>query len=188
MSTDLGLLKAGWVTAVATAVLAILTVILTLIAWRQLGAIAKTASADFLLKLKRDVYTKEARHVIHLLDNNWLSFKTIENDAYFKINEEKVAKSQLDDSTKRELRAKQGYSTYELDDLLLGHFEDLGLLEEKSILELEMVWEEFSTYIEIVWENREIQEYIKWARKTDPTVYRKFQRLYDKCKNWKARQ
>jgi hypothetical protein len=48
----------------------------------------------------------------------------------------------------------------ELDDFLLGHFEDIGLFEEKGLIDTEMVYEEFSYYIFEVFENPEIKKYL----------------------------
>jgi hypothetical protein len=60
------------------------------------------------------------------------------------------------------------------------------LFEQKRILDIEMVYEEFSWYIETAYENCEIKQYIEYSRKDDKDkdVYDKFEYIYYKCKSF----
>jgi hypothetical protein len=72
---------------------------------------------------------------------------------------------------------------YELDDLLLGHFEDLGILYENKILDIHMIYEEFDWYIITCWENDDINEYIKYQREKEGwDIYKRFENIYQKSK------
>ena len=166
------------------------TLILACIAWKQLGGIAETASADFIVKLKRDFFTDETRILIQLLDNDWLTFVSAarssghERDDYFVVEEAAILNSALHDTIKSRLMQPLVYSTYDLDDLVLGHFEDVGLLLQKRVLRLEMVYEEFSPYLGITWENREIQKYIGQERLATSDTYDKFEYAYQRCQRF----
>jgi hypothetical protein len=84
---------------------------------------------------------------------------------------------------------KKYYSEYEVDDLLLGHFDDLGLFERKRFIKIDMVYEMFSWYIERVRDNREIDRYIESQRNDpehpeDKDIYDNFDYIYKKCKSF----
>lgn len=54
------------------------------------------------------------------------------------------------------------YTTTEVDRLILGHLDDLGVFEKKGIIDIDTVYEEFSEYIENIWKNPAIATYIQW--------------------------
>jgi hypothetical protein len=62
---------------------------------------------------------------------------------------------------------KYRYSSYEIDELLLGHFEDLGLFYRKKLMDIEFICSGFSYYIEEIHENDEIKKYIEWSKKNE---------------------
>jgi hypothetical protein len=114
--------------------------------------------------------------VILLVDKNCLLFR---NDfiPYFEVRIDpsmpEVMKSAID---------RKAYSGYEVDDFLLGHFEDLGMLKAKNIIDIDMVYGSFSWYIEMVWKNREIQKYIEVQRKEEgQNIYEHFEDIYVAC-------
>jgi hypothetical protein len=79
---------------------------------------------------------------------------------------------------------------YEVDDFL-GHFEDLGVLNEQTLIGLLMIYELFDYYIETCWENKEIQKYIKQQRSEiegGVDIYDKFEYIYNKCRSYGAKK
>jgi hypothetical protein len=157
---------------------------------KQLSGIADTASADFILKLKRDFFTEETRVLMQLLDNDWLTLVSVPRsgddarDDYFVVEERKISSCALHNSIKSRLLSRKAYSTYDLDDLMLGHFEDVGLLLQKEVLETDMVLEEFGWYLKTAWESREIQKYIAQERPAAPRLYDKFEYAYRECQRY----
>jgi len=162
----------------------IATLLLASIALTQLEKIENTNSADFIHKLKNDFFKGETRNLITLIDLDALKFVENDNMQYFEIIEEKL--KDFPEEIVNQLTQKKFYTPYEIDDLLLGHFEDVGLFEQKGILDIEMVYEEFEWYIRTAFENCEIKKYIEYSRKDgkDKDVYDKFEYIYYKCKSF----
>lgn len=164
---------------------ALLTIILIWVAWGQLDSINNTSSADFLIKFKHDFFTKDARKLIHLIEKDYIDFIEDSEERFFKVKEGEIKNSDLDDDLKKELLEKKAYSAYQVDDFLLGHFEDVGIFEQKGALDIEMVYEEFSWYLETAWENCAIKKYINKSREEDgEDIYDKFEYINDKCKSF----
>jgi hypothetical protein len=166
---------------------AIFTLILVFVAWAELGSISKTSSADFIHRLKEDFFTEKTRTLIHLIHRGYIKFveeyKGGERIYFFNINEEKIKSSGLPDEIIVRLTKEKVYSTYEMDDLVLGHFEDVGFLEKKGLVDIEMVENQFSWYIGVVFENPEIQAYLKSQTEyISSDIYENFKYIYIKCK------
>ena len=73
-------------------------------------------------------------------------------------------------------------SSYEMDDFILMHLEDLGFLYKKGEMGIEDINQLFGYYIVIVWENPEIKKYIDWVREVDSDIYSNFEHLYHSLK------
>jgi hypothetical protein len=121
-----------------TAVLALLTLISVLVAWRQLAGIRATSRADFIFRFIESFFTAETRTLFTLLINSALTFevkeitqdgKPIDRLPYLKINDAVVSQVA---GIVSPLPKKAGYSALEVDDLLLVHFESLGWYVRKS--------------------------------------------------------
>lgn len=158
------------------AITAIATIALVIVGLWQLNKLNKTNRETFLQKLKNDFFSENERRLMFLIENEFLKFESIQ------INETEpyhffIAKipdnllSYLADST---LREKKYYMTQELDDFLLQHFEDLGLLYEKHMLKKYEIEQTFGYYLETCWKSEEIQKYLKWASNEDLDIYSKF--------------
>ena len=162
------------VTAVATAVV-------VWVAYRQLSDLARTSKSDFLYKLKKDFFTEETRRLIFLAENELLEFRSAEIP-YFQI-----VRSEDADTRKRleELGITGStISTYQVDDVLLGPLEDVGILLERNLVSLDEAYEQFDTYVEICAEDKAIGEYLDSGRtgEGNEDVYDGFQRLYERLK------
>jgi hypothetical protein len=95
------------------------------VAWIQLNKIKNVNSAEFIYKLKKIFFTKEARNLMTLIELDALKYVNDEKLPYFIVLEERIA--ELPEEIKKELLNKRFYTVYEIDDILLGHFEDIGI-------------------------------------------------------------
>ncbi len=155
--------------AISAAIAAIFTGWILFVAWSQLKASNAIATADFALRFKSDFFKKETREIMMLLTENLLQFETEGDFAYFKI-------------TPFDFETKAMYSVYEVDDFLLAHLEDLGMFEEKGILDIDYIYEGFSWFIVAAFENEQIKKYIEWSRSDGEDIYEKLECIYHKVK------
>lgn len=168
-----------------TAIAAYATIALVGVAFGELRRISETATADFALKFKHDFFTQEARELIMLLKHELLEFKIGEDGlAYFELTEKENGSERSGITCHDFVReGRNKYSSYQMDDFLLAHIEDLGMFELKGILDIEYVYEGFSWYIVTVYENKQIQEYVKWLKKEyGEEIYDKLECIYHKVK------
>jgi hypothetical protein len=162
---------------------AVTTVVLALIAYWQLGDLARTGKSDFLYKLKKDFFTDDARRLMFLIDNDLLEFCS-EEISYFQILKPK--------SPEAEIRLSElgitgsGVSTYLIDDVLLGPLEDVGFLLKRDLLSRDEVYEQFDSYVQACGDNDAIRAYLKFSRtgEGNEDVYDGFQYLYDQLEKW----
>lgn len=154
---------------------AILTFVLIIVAYLQFRKANQISSADFIHRLKNDFFNKETRELFFLFEKDYLRYD--EKNEVFEV-------VKIDEKTKAELGITRKFFTiYEVDDFILGDIYDLGLFEQKKIVDIDMVYEEFGYYAETVWENKAIRYYIESQRK-DPkhtNVYDKLDYIGLKC-------
>ncbi len=173
------------ITLFITCLIAAGTLLLVYVAWKQLSSLNQTNTETFLIKLKDAFFTKEARELLLLIDNELIQFKIIKTDndefGYFEV----LSDSDLYKNMPAEFNNKLKFTTYEIDDYLLMHLEDLGIYLKKKIVTLVDVDELFGFYIECIGNNPEIKKYIEWARKEgeDDKIYEHFDELYEKLSN-----
>jgi hypothetical protein len=160
---------------------AIATSLLVWVAYWQLRNLARTSRSDFLYKLKKDFFTEDARRLIFLVDNDLLEFCESEIP-YFRVAH--GGNSEIESRLKELEISAPSVSTCEIDDVLLGPLEDVGLLESLSQVTLREAYEVFDTYVEICAENKAIAEYLKWcmSEPDNDDVYDYFRQLYEKLK------
>lgn len=164
---------------------AIITVLLILVAWWQLGSMNRTSSADFLHKLKIDFFTDSTRTLIHLLDSDYLEFIALtQEEAYFKVNTDNVKESGLPSEIVDMLTARKAYSVCEIDDYVLNHLEDLGYMYKQKLLTRDMVYDQFSYFLEVAFDNSEIKKYVAWQRNLPrcEDIFSDAEELYDEVK------
>jgi hypothetical protein len=162
-------------------VTALATVLLAVVGWIQLSALAQTGKDTFLHDLKKDFFSPEERNLMFLMENKFIFFKKEPfGDKFPEIALFKV--EMPNEIAKVTPVIKEYYTTQEVDDFILQHFEDLGLLFEKKRLNLYQIDQSFGYYVTTVYENPEIVKYIEWARKDDNDIYSKFEMLYNELK------
>jgi len=177
-------------TAIATVISAATTIIIAIIAYNQLSEIQNTSKADFFHRVKSDFFTDEIRKIFMLFDYDIMKFSIDEKNNkryyYFEIDEEKL--KQNDSITKYITDIKKHYMSHEIDDLLLGNFEDLGIYKSKGIIDDSYIEQGFEYYIDSIGRNHQIQKYILEIRKNlkDDSCYDKFEKLYMNIKGNKS--
>ena len=167
-----------WTMATAAA-----TIILVVVAYRQLKSLARTSRSDFLYRLKNDFFNDEARQLIFLAENNLLKFCSQDKIPYFEIIGSDTAGVA---ARMKELGiTEKTISVYLVDDKLFGPMEDIGVLEKLGQVSLEEVYEVFVTYINICVESGGLKEYLAWSRKSqeDTDVYDNLLNLYNRLKS-----
>jgi hypothetical protein len=127
-----------------------------------------------------------------LVEYNALSFQSKninangkdEEFSYFLVSDNIVRQLKIDEPLLNKLLKKKIYSADEVDDLLLGYFEEIGDLHKQGILSLEDINNSFGWHIKICWENPEIQKYIQQERKKpgNENMYENFEYIYNKLK------
>jgi hypothetical protein len=157
------------------------TFILLVITIGQLREVKETTSADFSHKIKEDLFTPDNVRIISLLDDSVLIFKSDSNhNAWFQIdtNQNKKLPLQL-----RHKNIPQVYDLFEIDQLL-QNFEDLSFYEKRGQINLEYIYDQYAYYIEMIWQNGEIQKYVKWQRSQSNfgNTYMNLERVYRKLK------
>ncbi len=169
---------------------AILTGILAGVAYWQLKSFNKTTRADFINRFTNEFFNKSTQEIIVLFDYSALKFRVSEVDYGEDISKKEWPYFLIDRNISNQFKTKianekEKYTAFELDDDLLGYFDDLGTYEKKGILDISLVYDVFSFYIELVWENEEIQKYIKWQQDDDEDfgdMFENFEYIYKKCK------
>jgi len=173
------------------------TLFLWWIAKRQLGGINKTTKADFIKKFTDDFFNETTRDIIMLFDYKALNFRNGEIEygqdiptkpfPYFLIDENVVKQLKIDPVKQKQIIDKKYYSAFEIDDYILGFFEDLGSYEKKGLIDIEGVYNGFDWYIDIIWNNEEIKKYAKSQtedEKEGDDIYEDFKYIYEKCDSY----
>jgi hypothetical protein len=175
-----------------TALSGVATLLLCWVAYYQLNESNRSAQDQnkiaaeiFLHNLKTDFFTPEARNLIFLMEINALQFRVIREDSG-KATEmdllifEKNIPSKFKKYADSILPAKSFFSSNELDDHLLNHFEDLGILYRKHLIDSFDIYEDFSYYISICHEDSAVIKYISWLRQDnkDKDIYQNFDIVY----------
>jgi len=140
----------------------VLTAALVLVAWKELGDLARTSKADFIFRLKNNFFTEDARRLLFLVEEDLLQFEDSEIP-YFtirRVNDPGLC------GRFEELGVKGStVSTYAIDDVLLGPFEDVALFLTGRLITLKHAYEMFDTYVTSCAENAEIRKYIESTRR-----------------------
>ena len=145
----------------------LLAAIGVLIALIQLGGIKKVSRADFAKRFVDSFFSSETRTLFALLMNSALEFtvleivddtgKMIDRLPYWRIKQ-RVA-SQLRGIVRLD-EGRIGYSAFEVDDLLLGFFDDLGWYHKRGLIDLETIKQTFGYYICEAFGNEQVRSYL----------------------------
>jgi hypothetical protein len=161
------------------------------LAFIQLQGIKKVSRADFAKRFIDTFFTHETRTLFSLLLNSALEFAVLEIKdeshnvidrlPYLKINKQIAGQVNgivmFDDH-------RTGYSAFEVDDLLLGFFDDLGWYERKGLIDLETIKQAFGYYICESHDSKVMKKYL--ADEDNRGRYADFDYIYKKVKNSSA--
>lgn len=147
------------------------TLAFLLFALLQIGQVSRITKGDVLQKFSANFFQQESRDFVLLFEYELLEFKSnnigvdtisgLPHDfsCFVKAsNYPPKLNKFLIDST------KTIYSAYEIDDYILGHFEDMGMSLKMGVIDVGEVYLNYGWYIIFFWENKEIKKYIDWCR------------------------
>lgn len=164
---------------------AVTTFIVLVIAYFQFQDFTETTSAEFSHKIKNDLYTETNVQMISLFDDQVLNFKSSTDDyMWFELDTAAyVTLPNLQAYDNRKLK----YTIFEVD-ALLQNFEDLSFYEKQGLIDIHYVYDAYAYYIEMLWENAEVQKYITLQRlhPHNSSSYLYFEQLYKKLKSMTA--
>jgi hypothetical protein len=162
-------------------VTAVATILLAYIAYTQFGNLlavneqnAKAVAATFLNEFKEGFFTEQQRVLILLIEKKLLKFH--KDEGIFENIAPKNLKLKFPEIS---FLQRKYYLTQEIDDYLLGHFEDAALLRNDGVITLEDAEQHFEYYLSTTLENEEIAMYIQWVQDEDHSdTYKRSQELY----------
>lgn len=151
---------------------ALATIGVARIAYRQLNKFNKISMAEFAHKCENNFFISETRQLFMLFENDLMIFrKTPLNNiemagetepifAYFEIDQSKLKSNPILSSFISDPQRK--YSSYEIDDLLLGPLDNVGTYYREKLMDIRIVKSFFRYYIVELYKNRQIKDYIDW--------------------------
>jgi hypothetical protein len=163
-------------------VTAIGTLLLAWIAWKQLSGLAQTSRADFIFRLKSEFFNPRSKPLLFLIEEDLIDFILEGETGYF------VIKDANDERVKSLMRyfgfTENRIPTQEIDDLILGILEDVGMFQRKGVITLEDVYGVFDTYVVEINDNPAIREYMKYSRggRGNADVWAEFRMLVKRLK------
>ena len=86
--------------------------------------------------------------------------------------------------------SKKVFSEFEIEDVLLLHLDDLGYYLRKNLIDFDYIFNGFEYDVTLIWENHEIQKYLKWIDADNETkdAYSELKMLYEKLKKYKKQK
>lgn len=155
----------------------------------QLNIMSSNSSMDLVHRLKTDFFSPETRVLIALIEDKFIEFiNNGESDSYFLVRSQEIENSLLHQTIKERLTSQQAFSTYEIDDLVLGHIEDMGYLNHRGMLDFRLIYNTFGHYVEQVYDSPAIQRYLQASRKEwsggDNDTYSELEFISQKCKTY----
>lgn len=177
-----------------TMIIAAATLLLAFIAWTQLRKTNQISAADFSHRFKNDFFNENTQHLFMLFEYDLMIFRreAVKNSddefPYFEIDQAKLDSNPIFSIFLTEI--KNSYTAYEIDDLLLGHFEDLGLFCKKGLMDIGSIYEGFDYYIEAIHGNQQITNYICWQTEQENgrDIYDNFDYIFKKVKYYGKRK
>jgi len=166
---------ANWSIAFWTMLLVLATFVLALVAGVQLNSLKRSTQIDTILKLRDEFFSDDMNNYFKLIDNDLISY----NEEYEDFDLKNRSNLLIDIK-----KFKDNFiTTYDLDNAILGHIEDFGLLVKTKIIKFDLIYHFFDVYIRSCGNNKEIMKYINFEREYDSDVYNNFLYIYNKCIN-----
>jgi len=171
-----------------TGIAVIVAAVGVVIALIQLGGIKKISRADFAKRFLDSFFAPETRTLFALLMNSALQFDVLEiKDEAGKVID-RLPYLRIKNDVAEQLKGivpidkeRSGYSAFEVDDLLLGFFDDLGWYHKRGLIDLGIIKQAFGYYICASYENEQIKRYL--ADEDNEGKYGDFRYIYDKLRS-----
>ena len=132
----------------------------------QLHVLRKTNSGTFIHDLYKDFYTEDVSRLVPLLETDKL--KIVKNDVFVDLTDKK----------------RESFTEHEIASHLLDPLENLGALANRKLVEIGLVYDFFSWYIDLAWTNEEIRKLVERSR-SEPDcwdLFMRLEKLYHRCK------
>jgi hypothetical protein len=134
------------------------------IALGQLGGIKKVSRADFAKRFIDTFFNPETRTLFTLLLNSALEFAILEIVDETGTVIDRLPYFRIKQSVAGQLRGvvpveekRTGYSAFEIDDFLLGFFDDLGWYHKQGLIDIDTIKQAFGYYICESYENDQVR-------------------------------
>jgi hypothetical protein len=136
--------------------------------WTMMGFLALVFSFYFLIKQIKIQNSANMMSFINVTESKWRSDEFVE--------------------IRKKVCAKQTNRIDKEEETLLSFFEDLGILYKRRIVDIDIIWEKFSYYIENYWQILEpnIIEFQKESN--DSTWFQNFENLYSETIKYSAKK
>ena len=179
-------------TALWTGIVAIVTALAAGGALLQLRSIRRTSRADFTKRFIDSFFVADTRTLFTLLLNSALEFAirkievggdVIDELPYLRIKKEVAEQLSGIVPVNPE---KTGYLAFEIDDFLLGHFEDVGWYMRRKLIEETAAYPSFGYYVIATVEHTEIQKFLEHQRAKEFS-YDDLEWLYQRFKKLETR-
>jgi hypothetical protein len=180
-------------TALWTGAIAIVTALAAGFALIQLRNIRHTSRADFTKRFIDSFFVEDTRTLFTLLLNSALEFA---------IRQIEVGGDKIDElpylRIKKEIADqltgivpfnpnRTGYSAFEVDDVLLGHFEDVGWYVQRKLMDLKAADQSFGYYVIATVKHSEMQKFLEHQRSKE-FEYEDLEWLYQQFKKLEAKR
>jgi hypothetical protein len=180
-------------TALWTGAIAIVTGVVASFAAYQLRSILRTSRADFTKRFIDSFFVEDSRTLFTLLLNSALEFA---------VRKIEVGGDEIDElpylRIKKEIADqltgivpfnpdKTGYSAFEVDDFLLGHFEDVGWYVQQKLMNLKSADQSFGYYVIATVEHSEMGKFLDHQRSKE-FGYDDLEWLYQQFKKLEAKR
>jgi hypothetical protein len=173
--------------ALFTGITAAVAIVAIRIALNELKSTQETTRADFAKRFVDSFFCTETRVFFTLLMNSALKFEVMDilDQSQKKIDYLPIFR--INKHIAHQLRGvigfnpdKDGYSAFDVDDLLLGHFEDIAWYERRKLIDINAIHSTFGYYITASFKNEEIQKYLNY--KDNEGKYGDFRRLAEQLR------
>jgi hypothetical protein len=160
--------------------LCVFTLILFIVGIQELKEIRTNRNAEFINSFSKDFFTPQCRELIMLFENDLIEWKV----SLPKIHPQSIDSNEINLNDlgcfvvkyKQNPRIKQIlldsnkiiYTSYEIDDILLNKLDIIGGYELSGIIKVEDVSRTFGFYFYVIWQNREIRNYLTWMESKYP--------------------
>jgi len=171
-------------TAIATVSLVVATIALV---WIGLIPLVRSKKAELAERFREELLSPPAQTIFFLAAHGFLKFALYKRAdgseiPYFEII--KPTENIMLERLSQIFGNQRIVMTFEMDDRLLAPLDELAYYEKRGEIEFEDAYRIFADYIDVCWRNKELVEYVEWARKhLKPDLYANMEELHKKIRD-----